>query len=51
MNRLIYVLVDDYVSQVMDIEISNQQYEYMLENMVLDKTHLETLLRLLLTRT
>ena len=35
-NRLAYILVDDHVSQVMDIEMLNQLYEHMLGNMGLD---------------
>lgn len=37
-NRLVYVLVDDHVSQVIYIEILNQLCEHMLRNMGLDIT-------------
>ena len=38
--RLAHVLVDDYVSQVMDIEMSNQLCEPTLWNMGLDRPNL-----------
>ena len=38
--RLAHVLVDDYVSQVMDMGMSNQLYEHMLGNMGLDRPNL-----------
>ena len=41
--RLAHVLVDDYVSQVMDIEMSNQLCGHMLWNMGFGQTQLETL--------
>ena len=38
--RLAHVLVDDYVSQVMDMGMSNQLCEHMLRNMELDRPNL-----------
>ena len=38
--RLAHVLVDDHVSQVMDMGMSNQLCEHMLRNMGLDRPNL-----------